>query len=427
MRAINLSYNSIKKTFQQTSSARFFRFIINPSLLKLLHTLTSMQTLSLPTLSPIEQTINKQLIQHIQQQIQKAGGSIPFSQYMRLVLYTPQLGYYSNNTHKIGYDGDFITAPVLTPLFAQTLAIQLKTLLPQTEGIVYEFGAGTGELASGLLKNLNHQVKQYYIIELSAPLAKRQRQYIAQHAPEHLHKVVHLNKLPEKLNGIIIGNEVLDAMPIERIQRNADGSFSQIAISLCNQRLCTTTQTLTNPTLKQTAQHYFPHTQNTYISELHPEQYAFIQTLAERLECGAMIWIDYGFDATQYYHPQRKEGTLIGHYRHHTIHDPFFRIGLTDLTAHVNFTDIAQAACDAHLDLIGYTTQANFLLNLGLIELLAQQYPNTSSSDYVRASTAVQILTAPHEMGELFKVIALGKNIDVDWQGFSHADLCHKL
>ena len=140
-----------------------------------------------------------------------------------------------------------------------------------------------------------------------------------------------------------------------------------------------------------------------------------------------MIWIDYGFDAAQYYHPQRDDGTLIGHHRHHSIHNPFYRIGLTDLTSHVNFSDIADAACTNGFDLIGYTTQANFLFNLGILERLGQQYPEAYSVEYIRAATAVHQLTAQHEMGELFKVIAFGKNISVDWQGFFIGDMCHKL
>ena len=176
----------------------------------------------------------------------------------------------------------------------------------------------------------------------------------------------------------------------------------------------------------QAALQYFP--DNTpYTSELHLTQYAFIQTLAQKLTCGAMIWIDYGFDAAQYYHPQRDDGTLIGHHRHHSIHNPFYRIGLTDLTSHVNFSDIADAACTNGFDLIGYTTQANFLFNLGILERLGQQYPEAYSVEYIRAATAVHQLTAQHEMGELFKVIAFGKNISVDWQGFLMGDMCHKL
>ena len=163
-----------------------------------------------------------------------------------------------------------------------------------------------------------------------------------------------------------------------------------------------------------------------YTSELHLRQQAFIRTLAQRLTRGALLFIDYGFDAAQYYHPQRSGGTLIGHYRHHAVHNPFEHVGLTDLTCHVNFTAIAEAACQAGLDLIGYTTQAAFLLNLGLTDLLAAQ-GEPESQAYIRAATACQTLLAPQEMGELFKVIAFGRNTDPDWPGFALGDLCHKL
>ncbi|MCP1660303.1 class I SAM-dependent methyltransferase [Neisseria perflava] len=362
----------------------------------------------------------------IAHEIEAADGWIPFSRFMQLALYAPQYGYYTGGSHKIGTDGDFVTAPTLSPLFGQTLSRQLAALLPQTAGNVYEFGAGTGDLAAILVENLSEQLNHYYIIELSPELAERQRELLVQRLPSELaQKVVHLDRLPERFDGIMIGNEVLDAMPIELVRRDRD-AFEHIGVSLNSDGLTQSSRPLTDPDLLHAAQHYFPPTETPYTSELHPAQYAFVRTLADKLERGGMIWIDYGFDAAQYYHPQRDMGTLIGHYRHHTIHDPFFHIGLTDLTAHVNFTDIAQAGVDGGLDLIGYTTQAHFLLNLGMTEYLAQS-GNPDSADYLREAAAVQKLINPHEMGELFKVIAFGKNIEVDWQGFAVGDLCRKL
>ncbi|UOP04851.1 class I SAM-dependent methyltransferase [Conchiformibius kuhniae] len=352
-------------------------------------------------------------------------GILPFSRFMALALYHPQHGYYTGGAHKIGAGGDFVTAPELTPLFARTLAVQLAQLLPQTDGNVYEFGAGTGALAAQLLHALP-EIRQYVIVEVSPDLAERQRAHIAAHAPEHAEKVVHLSRLPEHFDGIIIGNEVLDAMPVERVKRTADGGFRRIGVAWRGGKFVFEEQNLDDENLLQAAAHYFPPVPD-YVSELHPEQHAFVRTLAEKLRRGGMIFLDYGFDAAQYYHPQRADGTLMGHHRHHSIHDPFFRIGLTDLTAHVNFTDIAQAGCDSGLDLIGYTTQARFLLNLGIAGIMAQAHPDPRSPDYIQAAAAVQVLTAPQEMGELFKVIAFGKNVDADWLGFTHGDLCHKL
>ncbi|ASK27576.1 class I SAM-dependent methyltransferase [Neisseria chenwenguii] len=379
----------------------------------------------IPPISADAQQSSEKLSVLISQEITAANKPMPFSRFMELALYAPQYGYYTGGSHKIGADGDFVTAPVLTPLFGKTLAVQLNALLPQTAGNLYEFGAGTGDLAATLVQNLSDGLNRYYIIELSPELAERQRALIAQKLPSELFKkVIHLNTLPESFDGIIIGNEVLDAMPVELVCRE-NGGFRQICVGLKNGGFIQTKQPLTHPGLSTAAENYFPAVE-PYTSELHPQQHAFTATLAAKLTRGGIIFIDYGFDAAQYYHPKRSGGTLIGHHRHRTVHDPFFRIGLTDLTAHVNFTDIAQAGTDGGLDLIGYATQSSFLLNLGITDLLAQA-GDSASPAYLRAAAAVQQLINPHEMGELFKAIAFGRNIDVDWQGFITGDICHKL
>ncbi|EEZ71629.1 hypothetical protein NEICINOT_04212 [Neisseria cinerea ATCC 14685] len=389
-----------------------------------LHKITLIMTLPLP--SPAAQQSSANLQTLLAEEIRKHGNWIPFSRFMELVLYTPQYGYYTGGSHKIGNNGDFITAPTLTPLFARTLARQLQELLPQTAGNIYEFGAGTGQLAADLLNNLSDGINRYYIIEISSELAARQKDLIQTLAPQAAQKIVHLSALPETFNGIIIGNEVLDAMPVEIIRKDEGGSFEHVGVCLDNDRFTYSARPLHDLQLSALASLYFSKISSPYTSELHPQQYAFIRTLASRLEHGCMIFIDYGFDAAQYYHPQRNQGTLIGHYRHHVIHNPFDFIGLSDLTAHVNFTDIAQAGTDAGLDLIGYLPQSHFLLNLGITELLAQT-GKTDSAAYIREAAAVQKLIDQHEMGELFKVIAFGKNINIDWTGFCFGDICHKL
>lgn len=381
-------------------------------------------TLPLPSLAAQQSSANLQTL--LAEEIRKHGNWIPFSRFMELVLYAPQYGYYTGGSHKIGNDGDFITAPTLTPLFARTLARQLQELLPQTSGNIYEFGAGTGQLTADLLNNLSDGINRYYIIEISPELAARQKDLIRTLAPQAAQKIVHLSALPETFDGIIIGNEVLDAMPVEIIRKDEGDSFDHVGICLDNDRFTYSARPLHDLQLSALASLYFPKISSPYTSELHPQQYAFIRTLASRLEHGCIIFIDYGFDAAQYYHPQRNQGTLIGHYRHHVIHNPFDFIGLADLTAHVNFTDIAQAGTDAGLDLIGYLPQSHFLLNLGITELLAQT-GKTNSAAYIREAAAVQKLIDQHEMGELFKVIAFGKNINIDWTGFCFGDICHKL
>lgn len=382
--------------------------------------------MTLPLPSPAAQQSSANLQTLLAEEIKKYGNWIPFSRFMELVLYAPQYGYYTGGSHKIGNDGDFITSPTLTPLFARTLARQLQELLPQTAGNIYEFGAGTGQLAADLLNNLSDGINRYYIIEISPELAARQKDLIRTLAPQAAQKIVHLSALPETFDGIIIGNEVLDAMPVEIIRKDEGGSFEHVGVCLDNDRFTYSARPLHDLQLSALASLYFPKISSPYTSELHPQQYAFIRTLASRLEHGCMIFIDYGFDAAQYYHPQRNQGTLIGHYRHHVIHNPFDFIGLADLTAHVNFTDIAQAGTDAGLDLIGYLPQSHFLLNLGITELLAQT-GKTDSAAYIREAAAVQKLIDQHEMGELFKVIAFGKNINIDWTGFCFGDICHKL
>lgn len=389
-----------------------------------LQKITLIMTLPLP--SPAAQQSSANLQTLLAEEIRKHGNWIPFSRFMELVLYAPQYGYYTGGSHKIGNDGDFITSPTLTPLFARTLARQLQELLPQTAGNIYEFGAGTGQLAADLLNNLSDGINRYYIIEISPELAARQKDLIQTLAPQAAQKIVHLSALPETFDGIIIGNEVLDAMPVEIIRKDEGGSFEHVGVCLDNDRFTYSARPLHDLQLSALASLYFPKISSPYTSELHPQQYAFIRTLASRLEHGCMIFIDYGFDAAQYYHPQRNQGTLIGHYRHHVIHNPFDFIGLADLTAHVNFTDIAQAGTDAGLDLIGYLPQSHFLLNLGITELLAQT-GQTDSAAYIREAAAVQKLIDQHEMGELFKVIAFGKNINIDWTGFCFGDICHKL
>ena len=382
--------------------------------------------MTLPLPSPAAQQSSANLQTLLAEEIKKHGNWIPFSRFMELVLYAPQYGYYTGGSHKIGNDGDFITAPTLTPLFARTLARQLQELLPQTAGNIYEFGAGTGQLAADLLNNLSDGINRYYIIEVSPELAARQKNLIQTLAPQAAQKIVHLSALPETFDGIIIGNEVLDAMPVEIIRKDEGGSFEHVGVCLDNDRFTYSARPLHDLQLSALASLYFPKISSPYTSELHPQQYAFIRTLASRLAHGCMIFIDYGFDAAQYYHPQRNQGTLIGHYRHHVIHNPFDLIGLADLTAHVNFTNIAQAGTDAGLDLIGYLPQSHFLLNLGITELLAQT-SKTDSAAYIREAAAVQKLIDQHEMGELFKVIAFGKNINIDWTGFCFGDICYKL
>lgn len=381
---------------------------------------------NLPLPHPDAEQASLHLQQLIAQTISKQNGWLSFHDYMNMALFAPNLGYYTGGSHKIGSAGDFVTAPSLTPLFGLTIAKQIEALLPQTAGNVYEFGAGTGELAVSLLAGIAPTALQnYYIVDVSPELKQRQLALIAEKLPEHVHKVSFLEQLPDQFDGIIIGNEVLDAMPCH-VVRWQDGQILEMGVTLEQEQFQWQAKAITEGAVFEAASRLTPAT-SPFTSELHLNQISFIATLAQRLERGAIIMIDYGFDEAQFYHPQRSMGTLIGHYRHHIVDDPFFWPGLMDLTSHVNFTAIAQAAVDNDLDLIGYTSQAHFLFNLGITDVLMSRHSDINNKQYLQDAAHLQQLIAPHEMGELFKVIAMGKNVDVNWQGFAHGDWCHKL
>lgn len=382
-----------------------------------------MSAAQLPPPSKAAQQASDALVAQMKEEILAHSGFLPFARYMQLALYHPQYGYYTGGAHKIGQAGDFITAPELTPLFGQTLARQIAPLLQDTNGEVYEFGAGTGALAATLIPELSGSLKRYHIIEVSPELTRRQQVRLQQALSAEQFNCIDWNqRLPEKIEGVLIGNEVLDAMPCDVVRY--EGVWQEMGVGLEHQQLVWCAR-VADEALAAEAALYCPEIMG-YTTELHRQPKAFIHMLASKLERGAMIWIDYGFDAASYYHPQRAQGTLMGHYRHHAIHNPFFLPGLTDLTAHVNFTALADVACPLGLDLIGYSTQADFLLNLGYTDLLAQ-IGESDSEAYIRAAAAAQTLLSSHEMGELFKVMAFGKDVMIDWQGFARGDICHKL
>ena len=379
----------------------------------------------LPKLSPQAANDCATLTQQIQQKINTLGGFMPFVDYMNWALYAPKYGYYSGRNEKIGRYGDFATAPQLTDLFGKCLSQQIKQILPQTAGNIYEFGAGTGKLAVDIIQTLPENTWQnYYIIELSADLRTRQKDYIQQKIPQYAHKIKHLDRLPETFDGFVFGNEVLDAMPCEVVEKRKDDIY-RMGVTNTPQGFDWASKKATGFLLEQAA-FRLPESPTPYRTEINLQAEAFVRTLAERLNCGGMLWIDYGFDRKEYYHPQRIMGTLIGHYRHHTVDNPFVFTGQMDLTAHIDFSAIADAATSQGIDFIGYTTQAAFLLSCGITDFLTD-LGDTASDTYIKTVAAVQKLLNPHEMGELFKCIAFGKNIDPDWVGFRNLDLSAKL
>ena len=381
---------------------------------------------TLPEPSPTARNISLRLETELQSQIRNAGGWISFAHYMEQALYAHGLGYYAAGSRKLGAAGDFVTAPELTPLFGATLARQIAELLPQTAGTLYEFGAGSGRLAVDLLRELealNALPTRYAIIDLSPDLIERQRETLAAGLPHLLARIEWLDTLPDTLDGVIIGNEVLDAMPCELLHWTPEPL--QRGVSVGADGFVWQDRPIIDPELRQLATQ-LKIENDDYLSEININNLAFIRTLAARLTRGAILLLDYGFPQAEYYHAERDMGTLIGHYRHHTIDDPFYLPGLMDLTCHVDFSAVAQSGIDAGLDLIGYTTQAQFLINCGITEVMQRLDPNEVKTWAPQAS-AVQKLMSPEEMGELFKVIGFGKGVGIAWRGFDHGDRCHTL
>lgn len=376
---------------------------------------------SLPLPSPEAQTHSQQLCELIQQDIVLQGGWIPFSRFMELALYAPGLGYYSAGSSKFGAAGDFITAPELSSLFGRTLARQLADIMTLSSPYILELGAGSGKLALDVLTELERMEQlpaTYYILEVSADLRERQQALLQKHIPHLLERVQWLDALPAKISGAIIGNEVLDALPVHLVhwsdsrvfERGVAGKGSNF---IWEDRLAVT------PALLELAQQL--KVPDDYLSEISLTARGLVSTLCERMSKGAMILIDYGFGAREYYHPQRNTGTLMCHYRHYAHDDPFFLVGLQDITAHVDFTAVAESAIDHDAHLLGYTSQAHFLINGGIADLISEVSPD-NLRDYVPLSAQIQKLTSPAEMGELFKVIALGKGIDAPLRNFLNGD-----
>ncbi len=377
---------------------------------------------SLPAPAPDELQHSEKTATLIIREIESAGGWISFSRFMEQALYAPGLGYYSAGMHKFGVAGDFVTAPEISALFGRTLARQAAQVLQLGAGNILEIGAGSGRLAFDLLTELDKLgdlPERYLILEVSADLRERQRQLLQPFAP----RVTWLDALPATFGGLILGNEVLDAMPVHLVAWHEDGIYER-GVSCQDGAFRWSEFKLTEGELFDAAAGL--NVPPGMISEISLAARGFIATLADMLEQGVILMLDYGFGESEYYHPQRHTGTLMCHTRHHAHDDPFYLPGLQDITAHVDFTAIATAGIAHGLNFLGYTSQAHFLLNCGITDLLAETPPEKASA-YLPLSSQAQKLLNPAEMGELFKVIALGKGIDVPLIGFARGDKSRML
>lgn len=361
-------------------------------------------------------SVSEALQDFISAQIHAHGGWLPFDDFMHAALYTPSLGYYTNGLRKFGRDpkggSDFVTAPELSPVFGRCLAEQAAQVLQQTgTREIVEFGAGSGMLALQVCQHLEHMrcdFDRYCIVEISSELRARQQERLQALG----NKVVWLDTLPHEWRGVALGNEVLDAMPVKLLWRHK-GVWHERGVAWDAGRFIWQDRlTDLRPPVEPAGEH-------DYLTEIHPQQEAFMRTLAQRLKLGAAFWLDYGFPESEYYHPQRSMGTVMCHAQHRSDADPLQQVGLKDITAHVNFTGIALAAQDAGLEVLGYTSQGRFLLNCGVLQKSEQM------SQAERGLAAKLIYE--HEMGELFKVLAVGLGVDFGLLGFHAGDRSHTL
>lgn len=343
---------------------------------------------------------------------------VPFDRYMDIVLHAPGLGYYSAGAAKFGPGGDFVTAPEMSPLFGTSVAHQLVELIEVGCTRIVELGAGTGRMAADILRELERIDRlpaTYEIVELSADLKERQSATLDAHRP----RLRWHDELPDLKDAVVLGNEVLDALPVSLV-RTRDGTIEELGVTLTPDRsgFAWSSRPATGELAQIARSLGLP---EGYTTEIHRAAHGLIRSLADKLTRGVALFIDYGFPVSEYYHPHRSGGTLMCHYRHRAHTDPLCLPGLQDITAHVDFSTLARVAAEAGLDLLGYTQQARFLMNCGLLDALAAYDPDDIAR-YAPACAAAQKLLSPAEMGELFKVIAFGRGIEPPLLGFRSGD-----
>ncbi|MCG5517057.1 MULTISPECIES: class I SAM-dependent methyltransferase [unclassified Ectothiorhodospira] len=387
----------------------------------------------LPTPEPEALQVSQHLLERVRQEINAGDGWMSFHRYMELALYAPALGYYTAGSHKLGRGGDFITAPEVSPLFGRCIARQCAQVLESLGGgDILEFGAGTGILAVEILtalEGLESLPDRYLILELSPDLRQRQQAAVAL-LPEALrNRVQWLDALPEpgSLRGVMLGNEVLDAMPVQVFHWH-EGAVRERGVALGERlewadRPAGETLADTVHALHDTMGGAWP---SGYVSEINPGLSGWLRAAAERLAAGVILLVDYGYPRREYYSPERYRGTLMAHYRHRALDEPLVWPGIVDITAHVDFTAVAEAGEAAGLSLLGYTTQAWFLMGAGL-ESVFQACQAEGLREQMDLAAQVRMLTLPGEMGERFQVMALGRGVPVPLMGFSGRDLIPRL
>lgn len=385
---------------------------------------TARRLRELPEPGPEAVAHSQHLAGLIAEAIAEAGGCLPFDRYMAMALYAPGLGYYSAGSRKFGEAGDFVTAPEISPLFSRALARQVDEILRQVGGDVLEFGAGSGAMAADILlelERLGSLPEQYLIIEVSADLRERQLDTLQGRAPHLAGRVRWLDRLPGPgFRGAVLANEVLDAMAVKRFRLTEQGPV-ELCVSAGEEGFQWQTAG-PGPHFAEALEGLAPVLERLpagYESEYNPAAVEWVRSIGGFLQAGAVLVIDYGFPRHEYYHPQRMGGTLMCHYRHRAHPDPLILPGLQDITAHVDFTALAEASLEAGLSVAGFTNQANFLLANGLAELAGDA---GEPRRQIELAGQVKKLTLPSEMGELFKVMALTRSLPAPLRGFMLRD-----
>lgn len=381
----------------------------------------------LPALDTISRQYAERMLVFLVDLIASRDGYIGFDQYMQTVLYTPGLGYYSAGSEKFGPSGDYVTAPLMSPVFSRTLANFIAGRMTRGDAIL-ELGAGTGVMAGDMLSHLEvagSLPAEYRIMEPSADLRQRQSATLTEVIPAYIDNISWLDGLPAdgSFNGVIVGNEVIDAMPVKRFVLQA-GQVLELGVGLCEGRLCWKTKTADEvfvhsvlSRLPMPVERY----PDDYCSEYRPATDAWVKMLYDYMQSGMVVLLDYGHERDTYYDETRRNGTLRGYYRHYMIEDPFIFPGMVDLTTSVDFTEIAESAVQSGFQVAGYTSQANFLIDSGLLDL-ARSEPaankNSAATERLSQAEAIKCLTDPGEMGESVKVLVLSKSREIE-TGFS--------
>ena len=373
---------------------------------------------TMPIASEIEIQLSEQLKTKIIQAIHSSQGWISFDRFMEFALYDPEFGYYNGNLRKFGEKGDFVTASEISSFFAKTMCIQFEEIFLSLDKNIIEIGAGSGKFALEVIQSLDSKkIDHYFILEISHSLRKHQYELLIKNLPPHLFgKVQWIDQIPQEYNGIIFCNELLDALPIDLIKKSS-GIPYQKGVALENDLFIWKDKAIKDLSIYDHIN--LESLPDNYLAEDAIHIKSWVNKISESISKGVVIIIDYGFNHSEYFHEQRSQGTLMCHFKHHAHDNPLIQVGIQDITSHVNFSYVAREASSKGLHINGFISQANFLINCGILELL-EKVNIEDSVLYMKSVSEIQKLLSPSEMGDLFKVMTIEKNIDINLLGLKN-------